>query len=154
MKTDFDNKDFALSLDLKLRSRWTRKWPIVLMGCSLIIKHYYYWKWCLNAVFTKSDGLCNVSVQKAVLPMVFIQNSIFQGLSIRLLYWDGSWTGVSRLTTIDRYHFSDIFPLFQHWKQQNKWEKNITRKVGIKRKGKQNWPNVHCLPQRFLLFVC
>ena len=28
MKTDFHNKDFALSLDLKWRLRGTRKWPI------------------------------------------------------------------------------------------------------------------------------
>ena len=28
MKTDFHNKDFALSLALKWRLRWTRKWPI------------------------------------------------------------------------------------------------------------------------------
>jgi len=29
MKTDFHNKDFALSLALKWRQKWTRKWPIV-----------------------------------------------------------------------------------------------------------------------------
>jgi len=29
MKTDFHNKDLALSLDLKWRLRWTRKWPIL-----------------------------------------------------------------------------------------------------------------------------
>ena len=28
MKTDFHNKDFALSLALKWRLTWTRKWPI------------------------------------------------------------------------------------------------------------------------------
>ena len=36
MKTDFHNKDFALSLALKWRLRWTRKWPTELSewkGC-------------------------------------------------------------------------------------------------------------------------
>ena len=31
MKTDFHNKDFALSLALKWRLRWTRKWPITVL---------------------------------------------------------------------------------------------------------------------------
>ena len=38
MKTDFHNKDFALSLDLKWRLKWTRKWPITCLLPLNIIK--------------------------------------------------------------------------------------------------------------------
>jgi len=39
-KTDFHNKDFALSLTLKWRLRWTQKWLITTMKTL--------WDWCLT----------------------------------------------------------------------------------------------------------
>ena len=40
MKTDFHNKDFALSLALKWRQRWTRKWPILVKRLILFSLKY------------------------------------------------------------------------------------------------------------------
>ena len=43
MKTDFHDKDLALSLTLKWRLRWTRKWPIVALLVLIIFQSSCRW---------------------------------------------------------------------------------------------------------------
>ena len=52
MKTDFHNKDFALSLDLKWRLRSTRKWPIRI---PLIFSHTQISRYFCCIIFNTSQ---------------------------------------------------------------------------------------------------
>ena len=63
MKTDFHNKDFALSLDLKRRLRWTQEWPIVarlLSGSKYLFAPFY----CIWKHYHEREGNADVEVKR------------------------------------------------------------------------------------------
>ena len=107
MKTDFHNKDFALSLALKWRRRWTRKWPIhkycfaylQQLGLSITIfvsdRHRGIAKWiretCVDTinyfniwhVATFFDKITGYSLSWAVAYPV----DLFEGYLLRMLWY-------------------------------------------------------------------
>ena len=75
MKTDFHNKDFALSLDLKWRLRSTRKWPIRI---PLIFSHTQISRYFSCTIFNTPQRKKNRFLWKYMLQHTKRQVKLFE----------------------------------------------------------------------------
>ena len=97
MKTDFHNKDFALSLALKWRLRWTRKWPITTL-----------WNHALFLYITCMKRICNLGhyygfISIPSVPRLSRAYSTFYSSFISLLLFKMFWTSTFGLQTTNLF---------------------------------------------------